>query len=369
MSTRQKSFKIKPKIIGVILVAALLVLFCFSANVVAATEKKVFHWKFANHLSPGAKGPSPTLRWWAEQLEKRSNGQIQIKMYWIDELCGAKEMMMAVKSRLADVVAHTPAYTPGETPIWNAVYLPFLAPSRVDHMSVVYNRLAKESKPFMDEINKFNCVYIACYNSEGYASFIGKKPVRSVDDFKGVRVRVMPDQGVILKKFGAVPMTTSVTEMYSALDQGIVDLVAHSRLSLHAYKLDELSKYLIQGMDMGAMGMTYLVNKAAWNELPDELKKVVSDLMDDYPAYLWDYENRGKWVEEFHEVIRRRGIEVIDFPKAEREKIKTKAEEVWETYAKRTGDYENAKRAIADYIRIRDEVVAKYPQGVPGNYK
>jgi TRAP-type C4-dicarboxylate transport system substrate-binding protein len=354
-------------VVGICAVFSLIGMLSLGALATEVTAaEKVFHWKFSNHVSPGNKAAAPSLLWWAEQVEKRSNGRIKVKMYWIDELCGPKEMMMAVKSGLADVVTQTPAYTPGETPIWNAVYLPFLAPARLDHMSVIYNRLAQESKPFMDEINKFNCVYIGCYNSEGYASFMGNKPVRRADDFKGLRVRVMPDQGVILKKFGAIPMTVPVTEMYSALDTGIVDLVSHSRLSFHSHKIDEISKYLIQGMDMGAMGMLYLINKDRWNELPDELKKMVHDLMYDLPAWMWNYENKGKWIEEFHEVIRTRGIEVIDFPKSEREKIKAKSGEVWEAYAKRTGVYENAKRAIADYIRIRDEVVAKYPQGVPG---
>ena len=237
---------------------------------------------------------------------------------------------MAVKSRLADVVIHTPAYTPGETPIWNAVYLPFLAPPRTDHMCVVNNRLAKESKPFMDEINKFNCVYVGCYNSEGYSSLMGNKPIRSVADFKGVRLRVMPDHGTLLKKFGAIPVTVSVTEMYSALSNGIVDLISHSRVSLYGYRIHEISKYLIPDIYLGAMGMPYLINRDAWNELPDELKKVVNGLMDDYSAYLWDYEHDPKWIKEFHEVIGRREIKVINFPKEEREKLKAEAESVWE---------------------------------------
>ena len=65
-------------------------------------------------------------------------------------------------------------------------------------------------------------------------------------------------------------------------------------------------------------------------------------------------------------MIKQKNIEVIHFPKAEKAKLEAKAEPIWEAWAKRSGNYENAKKALADYIRIRNEVVAKYPQGVPG---
>jgi TRAP-type C4-dicarboxylate transport system substrate-binding protein len=362
----RKNFGRKFSVGGVALFLVTLLLMGIFTKYVTASEKKIFQWKYSSYTSSGAKSVAPCQRWWAEQIEKRSNGQIKVKIYWVDELCGPKEMMMAVKSRLADVVGHVPAYTPGETPIWNSVYLPFLAPSRLDQTTVIYNRLGKESKPFIDEMSKFNCIYGGCYNSEGYSSLMGRKPVRSVADLKGVRVRCMPDQGEIFKQFGAIPMTVAVTEMYSALDTNVVDLVAHSRLALHAYKIDEISKYLIQDLDMGAMGVMYLINKDAWNELPDELQRVVQSVIDDSAVFLWDYEHQSEWIAEADRVMKKRGMEIINFPKAEREKLKAKAESVWEAWAKRTGKYENAKQAISDYIRIRDEVVAKYPQGVPG---
>jgi TRAP-type C4-dicarboxylate transport system substrate-binding protein len=328
-------------------------------------EKKVFHWKFSSHVPPGNKLLGACQTWWSEQIEKRSEGQIKIKMYWIDELCGPKEMMMAVKSRLADVVGHTPGYTPGETPIWNAAYLPFLWAPRVDQTMMIYSRLARESKPFINEMNKFNCIYVGAYEHSGY-NLMGKKPVRTVNDFKGLRVRVMSDLGEILKQFGAVPMLVPVTEMYSALDTGIVDVVCHARLSFHQFKIDEISKYMTLDMNMGAAPTFYFINKDAWKELPDHLKKVIESVVDDLSAFIWDFQYEpGKFVEA-DRVIKEKGIEVIHFPKAERDKLEAKAEAVWDAWAKRTANYANAKKALEDYVRIRDEVMAKYPQGAPG---
>jgi TRAP-type C4-dicarboxylate transport system substrate-binding protein len=336
----------------------------FKTEAVAA-EQKVYHWKFSSHTGAGNKSLAPWQLWYREQIEKRSNGRIQVKMYWTDELCGPKEMMMAVKSRLADIVGHTPSYTPGETPISNATYLPFLPPPRLDQAVVTYNRAFTELKPFVDELKKFNCVYCGAYESGSY-NLMGKKPVRTVNDLKGLRVRCMPDLGEVLKQFGAVPMTTPVTEMYSALDTGIVDVVAHSRVAFNAYKVDEISKYVTLDMDMGYAPTLHFMNRDTLNELPDDLKKVVQSVIDDSPAFMWDLWYEPTRMAKADKVIQDRAMEITRFPKAERDKLVAKAELVWEAWAKRSGNYEVAKQALADFIRIRDEVVAKYPQGVPG---
>jgi TRAP-type C4-dicarboxylate transport system substrate-binding protein len=287
-------------------------------------------------------------------------------MYWVNEICGPKEMMMAVKSGLADVVGHVPAYTPGETPIWNSTFLPFLAAPRLDQSMVLYPILAEKSQPFIKEMDNFNCVYAGGYENEGY-NLMGKKAIRKCDDLKGVRVRCMPDLGKVLKQFGAVPMTVPVTEMYSALDKGIVDIVAHSRLTFHSYKVDEISKYMMLEMDMGAAPTIYFINKDSWKKLPDDLKAVVKSVIDDLPLFMWKFQHKPERIAAADKVIKEKGIEIIKFPKAERAKLMSKAEGVWDGWAKRSGDYENAKRALADYIKLRDEVIANYPNGVPGS--
>jgi TRAP-type C4-dicarboxylate transport system substrate-binding protein len=214
-------------------------------------------------------------------------------------------------------------------------------------------------------LDKFNCVYGGAYDCPSY-NLMGKKPVRNVNDFKGLRIRCSSDVGIIFKQFGAAPMQVPVTEVYSALDSGVIDLAAFSFLTFNAYKFDEISKYYISDLDISGGSTMYFINKVAWNELPDKLKNVVQSVIDDSPAFMWDFSNLPDRMNEANKVIKQRNIEVIHFPKAERAKLEAKAEAVWDAWAKRSGNYEVAKQALKDYLRIRDEVVAKYPQGVPG---
>jgi TRAP-type C4-dicarboxylate transport system substrate-binding protein len=84
----ENSLNKKGFVVGIILLFLALVLISPSQNDAMAAEKKVFNWKFSSHTTPGSKSLAPCQIWWADQVEKRSNGQIKIKMYWVDELCG-----------------------------------------------------------------------------------------------------------------------------------------------------------------------------------------------------------------------------------------------------------------------------------------
>lgn len=360
----KQNSKIKVAIGCATLLLVVLFVFCFSTNGALAAEKKVFNWKFAHFVPSTSKGLGAFEKWFAREIEKRSNGQIKIEHYWSKELAGAKQMMMAVKNRVADLVSHFASYTPSQTPFMAMPMLPFLAPHSVDHVLITYTRLAKECKPFIDELNKYNCILAGAYVNEGY-NMMGKKPVRTVDDLKGVRIRTLPNLAQVLKQFGASPMSVPVTEMYSALSTGIVDVISHDRLSFNTYKIDEISKYMTLDMNMNGVTTTQILSKGAWNELPDNLKKVIKTVKDDCPAFCSDLSQHPVRNEAAKKVIQKRGIEVIHFPMSERAKLIAKAEDVWEDWAKRTGNYDAAKEALAQYKRIRDEIVAKYPQGVP----
>lgn len=338
-------------------VGALLLVFLTGSAVSAET----FNWKFSSYVPAANKSLGVGQKWWADQIEKRSQGQIKVQIFWSKQLCGEKEMMQAVRSGLADVVGHAPVYTPGETPVWNLAYLPFLAPSRVDQTLLVYNRIARESKPFKEELERFNCVYAGSHDSTSNNA-MGKKPLRNLADMKNLRIRCMPALGRILKEFGAVIVSVPVTEAYTALDTGMIDVVVFGTEGFRTWKVDEISQYLTLDMNMGALPSFYFINKKSWEKLPDNLKKVVRSVIDDQPAFVGALTDKLK--EEALAVVKEKKIQVSSFPKADRDALLAKATGIWEESAKRTGSYEQNIAGRKDYQRIRDEVTAKFPKGV-----
>jgi TRAP-type C4-dicarboxylate transport system substrate-binding protein len=344
------------KIGWTVVFASILFFFCVSLSFA-----ETFTWKFSSYVPAANKSLAVGQKWWAEEIEKRSNGQIKIQIFWSKQLSGEKEMMQAVRSGLADVVGHAPVYTPGETPVWNLPYLPFLAPSRVDQTLLVYNRLARESKPFQDELERFNCVYGGSHDSSSNNA-MGKKPIHSLADMKNLRIRCMPDLGRIFKEHGATIVSVPVTETYTALDTGMIDVVVFGTEGFRTWKVDEISRYLTLDMDMGALPSFYFINKKSWEKLPDNLKKVVRSVIDDQPAFVGALVEKLK--KETLEMVKEKKIEVSSFPKEDRDALVARAAAVWEESARRTGSYEVNSVALKDYQRIRDEVAAKFPKGV-----
>jgi len=101
-------------------------------------------------------------------------------------------------------------------------------------------------------------------------NLMAMKTVRSLADLKGMRIRCQPDQGIVFKQFGAVPVTVPVTEMYSALDNGHCRFwTENSRVGFRAYKVDEISKVFDLGYGPECPPPRFISsNKNAWNELP-----------------------------------------------------------------------------------------------------
>jgi TRAP-type C4-dicarboxylate transport system substrate-binding protein len=317
---------------------------------------KQFNWKFHSYVPPANKALAVGQRWWCEQVDKRSKGELKVKMYWVGQLVGPKELLGAVSSGVLDVAGCAPNYTPGQIPLWNIFTLPFICAPRPDYGLMIYNRMARESRPLIDEMKEQNLVY-----GGGHDMFpkniVGKKPVRTISDFKGLRLRCNPDVGSLLRKFGGVPTMLPVSEVYSALDTGVIDALSFAPEALPQWKIHEICKNLTLDLDLASMVVIYFINRDKWNQLPDNLKKVVQSVIEDYPAFLWSLASRMQ--EESSKTMKQAGVEFIDFPKTEKEKLLVKAPDIWEQWAKRHGKYDAAKAVLGDFQRIRDDIVSK----------
>ena len=75
--------------------------------------------------------------------------------------------------------------------------------------------------------------------------------------------------------FGAVPTLMPVPELYESVDKGTVDLAGLPwSFAFGAFKIHEVSKYAIVGLNLGTMACSYIANKKAFNALPEEFKKI-----------------------------------------------------------------------------------------------
>jgi TRAP-type C4-dicarboxylate transport system substrate-binding protein len=164
-----------------------------------------------------------------------------------------------------------------------------------------------------------------------------------------------PDVGGLIKTFGAVPVTMPIPDVFSAMDSGILDAMMFAPEAMPQWKIHEVAKNLTLDMDVTSMASAYMINKQKWNELPDNLKKVVESVNKEYPAFL------AKMADDLRdsqfEIMKKAGVEFFNFPKAEKEKLSKLAPVYWEEWAKRTKDRDAAMGLISDFQRVRNEIV------------
>jgi TRAP-type C4-dicarboxylate transport system substrate-binding protein len=208
--------------VSILLVAVAIVTVCDNAHAAQAGKSKIIRWKFSSY-EPPISMYLEAQKWWIREMEKRSGGRMKIKLYTLNELCGAKEMIEAVQTGLADVVMACAPYFPGKVPLGTLQFVPFAAPRRIDHSNHVWNEVGNNPL-FVKENAQWNSVF-GFYLALNSYNIMSRKPIRTIDDFKGLKIRALGDQAALFKKLGAVPVSVTAPEIYTALERGLFDAV------------------------------------------------------------------------------------------------------------------------------------------------
>ena len=199
----------------------------------------------------------------------------------------------------------------------------------------------------------FGAHFVGCPNA-GIESVASKKPINSIADFKGVKMRAPSGTATqLLKAMGASPVNLSGGEVYNALEKGVIDAadlsdyVANKSLGLH-----KVAKYaLVDFHSMPVLSLTVNMNK--WNAQPKDIQAILNmatrdmgtqinmrQLMLRGPAEKDDLENHG--------------VTIINWSDDERKKMRAMAAKIWEQESKKSDFAKQAYDNQISYLkRIR----------------
>jgi len=150
------------------------------------------------------------------------------------------------------------------------------------------------------------------------------KPVKTVDDLKGMKLRVSPTNIPFLKAVGAVPVQMPPSDVYTAMERGLVSGYIIPTTQVKDFGLVKVTKYML----LPALYMpstAWLINLDAWKKLPKHLQEFLSE-----KGLLWEHHywerNQSAYVEDVKD-FKEAGIEVIEMAPAEAAKYKKIARE------------------------------------------
>lgn len=291
-----------------------------------AFSAKVINLKFVNYFPPPAR-QSKTCEEFIAELEKRTDGRIKIRYFAGGSLLKAPGIYNGVVSGIADIGFAHIEYTPGRFPVTGACELPLGYPS-----AWVSNQVAN------DFYNKFqpkewDGVHILWMHSSNPNVVICKKPVRKLEDLKGLTIRAPGIVGNTVAALGATPAPTPMMEVYDAMAKGVIDGVNTPFETLKSFRFAEVAKHVTASWQVGNLYTFYVaMNKNSYNKLTPDLKEIFDRLCGEFKerfALMWNLiDAEGK---EFAE---KKGVEIIELSPQEAARWEEAAAPVVENYVK-----------------------------------
>ncbi len=242
---------------------------------------------------------------WAKEIEKRTGGRVKINVYSGGTLAKADETYNAVSAGIADIGMSCFAYTRGRFPVMEAVDLPLGYPDGKT-ATLVANEFYSKMNPA--ELNDVKVLYL---HAHGPGLLHTKKPVRTLADMKGLKVRSTGFSAKVVSALGGVPVAMPQGATYEALQKGVVDGTFAPIETLKGWKQGEVVKYTTNSSDIGyTTGMFVVMNKKKWNQLPADVQQIFTEVSREWigvHAETWDRVDQDGIV-----FTRERGNEILE---------------------------------------------------------
>jgi TRAP-type mannitol/chloroaromatic compound transport system substrate-binding protein len=311
-----------------------------------------YEWKF--QVSENSGDPSFMIKQeWADKITTMTGGRIEIEVMPVNSVVGASETLSAVSAGILQGHMTDPSYFSGQDPAfgmlgnlvgaWQNPY-DFLEYMEYGGGEELYNELVE---PYGNHL-----ISAATFPLESVPSTV---PIKSLEDFKGLKIRA--PQGMvynIFERIGATPVNLPASEVYTALEKGVIDAADSTVLSnndamgLHAY-----AQYpLYPGFHSMPM-IAIEINKKIWDGLPVELQITLETAFDGM-AYDMIARLKQQDIETLQKLQEDPDVYPFDLPTEERKKFRTAAEQEWKEWAGKNEMTQKIYDSATTFLRARN---------------
>ena len=324
-------------------------------------------------VAPPVGSTGDELKWYAAEIDKRTKGAVKIKIAWAGTLAGPREMPEAIRMGSIDI-AHLPfvAFAPSLVPLHTITMK--CSAFHGSHPLALWMaglQLYKEFPEFEAEYAANNMIRVGYRGSGGLNLDSRKKPIRKIEDFKGLKIVALgPVDQDLLKGVGAVPVSFMINQVADSMQKGVVDGAFNPTSTSVRFKVFEAAKYYIRfaepalGQDPG---FAITMNLDTWKKLSPDLQKIFLEVREEYPIKFAEFDIKD--TERSYDVIEESGTEMIEFPASETERWESlidlkQMDEAWirETLHRTDISEQRLRQILARYKELLKEMPKKYPQ-------
>jgi len=295
----------------------------------------------------------------SDHMKEWSGGKIEINVYPYGTLGATGDINELCQLGVVEYVFSDYAWISSFVPQAQVLALNYLFPT--EKVPEVLDWMAKngEFMPLMEKAFRENGLVPLSIMFEGWQWLTSKRPINSLEDMKGLKLRLMSSKLLVedYKAYGAAPTPMSYGEVYSGLQMGLIDAQVNPLFAINSMKFYEVQDYVTQLKSEPFVGIP-TVNQKFFDNLPDEVQKEMRKFWIDaiIPAGKWITERNASDMQKMKEAKPELKFTVLD--DAAIAEFKAAAETVYPKYTKIGGsgsqamldallkDIENAKKAL-----------------------
>jgi TRAP-type C4-dicarboxylate transport system substrate-binding protein len=259
------------KKLGILLALPIFLLFASCSSQESASETITLRyaqqnpdtgWSTINCVEP-----------WLKQVEEATGGKVKIQAYHGQTLAKAKDLWNAAKTGIADIGWICHGYFPNLTPLSDVISLPALPFTTAEKGSEVMWKLYEQFPEIQEEYKDVKVLLF--YTSEPYTLITRDKPVTSIEDIKGLKIRMTGGPPTeMVKALGGVPLLVPMTDAYISLQKGVADGMGTPWEAIHTYRFYEVVNHYTE-VPFPAVYFSIVMNKATWDNLPKDVQDAI----------------------------------------------------------------------------------------------
>lgn len=181
---------------------------------------------------------------WMKWIEKESGGRLRIQPYWSGSLLSSEHSLIELRHGVADIGLITPIYARGGAHLQRTQAGFYAGLKTYVEQTRLYRCLVAAEPQFDRELHDLKVLAVQGGNLPGLVT--RDRPVRTLEDLQGLRLRAPSELLAVLKDLGADPVDMPMGEVYSALAKGVLDGVVAPADTLKSLHFAEVAQYFTE---------------------------------------------------------------------------------------------------------------------------
>ena len=238
--------------------------------------------KFSHVVAPDTPKGKGALRF-KELAEQRTNGKVKVEVYPNSQLYKDKEEMEALQLGSVQMLAPSLSkFGPLGVKEFEVFDLPFIFKDQAAFRAVTEGPVGAELFHKLESKG----IRGMAYWDNGFHIMSANRPLHHVADFKGLKMRIQSSKvlDAQMRALGAIPQVMAFSELYQALQSGVVDGTEGVPSNFWTQKIYEVQKHMTLSYH-GHLAYAVIVNKKVWDGLPEDLRTILDGCVKDATTY------------------------------------------------------------------------------------